>query len=127
MSDDVVGELRLSRGALLFVPDGAPEVLLRVEAPGFAPPPGMKAARARLVLEQQADLVGPAPSSAKKRLSPTHGVPEELVGDVVGVGDGRLVVDVGPFRVVIVAPDEGYARVAVALSPPLVARGVALL
>lgn len=114
------GDLRLSKGALLFVPDAAPELLLRLEST-WTPPPGFKSARARLVLEQRATAV--ASSSARPHVTPAHGVPEALVGDVVGADGDRAVVDVAGVPFVLIGAG-GSGRIAATLAPPLYGKDV---
>jgi hypothetical protein len=121
VTKETTGELRLAKGALLFVPDGT-DLLLRVEA-RLALPASFKRARAALTLQIDAEDV--AASTERPGLSPPQGVPERIVGDVAG--RDPLVVDAGGVLVHIVGATATAARVAVTARGPLRAVDARLL
>jgi hypothetical protein len=60
-------------------------------------------------------------------VTPTHGVPEQLVGDVVSTDGDRTVVDVAGVAFTVRGATPKTGRVAATLAPPLRALDVALI
>lgn len=83
----IEGELRASKGALLFVAKGSRR-LLRVSAPSAQVDPGLKSRPVRLRLQQSAKAAIARPKAALS-VEPEHGIPERIVGDLEG-RDGRV-------------------------------------
>jgi hypothetical protein len=119
------GELRASKGALIFIPQGTSHYL-RVEST-LQLPEGFRSGPARATLRQDAELV----RSAGRRgdgVEPDHGVPEELCGTVIAREYGEVVLDVGfPIHVRLPAGEASGKRLYVMLRPPLVADDAELL
>ena len=120
------GELRASKGALIFVPEGADHFLrVEVDAPL---PEGFLSGAVRTTLCQEATEVLEA-DEASLGVFPEHGVPEELSGTVIGRDGRRVAVDLGAFKMVLLVPEgtDSPARIYAKLAPPLSAEGTLLL
>ena len=123
----VEGELRASKGALIFIPEGTQQYL-RVDVP-LALERGFRRGRARMVLAQSAGTV-----IETKRfpvgVQPEHGVPQRIIGEVISQGDGELVVESGGVTVVVRPPDRDHSykgRVLCEMNGALEGRDAALL
>ncbi|MFH1809671.1 MAG: hypothetical protein ABIJ09_13070 [Pseudomonadota bacterium] len=119
------GELRASKGSLIFIPDGTTH-FLRVES-SVQLPEGFRSGSMRTTLRQNAELVRAA-GRRGDGVEPEHGVPEELCGTVLEQRDGEVVLDVGfPIHVRLPDGEASGKRLYVMLQPPLVADEAELL
>lgn len=124
----IEGELRASKGALIFIPDNSGDRHLRVDVP-LALDGSFRRGRATMTLVQSATAIVEA-----KRfdvvVEPEHGVPEKIIGDVVGQDGDELEVAAGPLSLIIRSPEAGKqytGRVVCQMQGGLQARDAALL
>ncbi len=97
------GELRASKGALIFIPDGS-DRYLRVET-SLALQSSFRSGRATMKLVQPASAIAPGPRF-DATIEPEHGVPEKVIGDVTGRDGDELVIDAGGLRLCVRPPDD---------------------
>ena len=125
-SGSTPGELRATKGALLFIPDGTDRMLrLQVSIPIDD---DFRRGRARLTLAQSAREVVQTdrfPIGVK----PEHGVPEQVIGDVQQQAEGAVLLDCGDFSLLVDLPTDAprYAgRLVCQMQGPLEGRDAKL-
>jgi hypothetical protein len=101
MNAKCTGELRVIKGALVFIPDGT-EHYLRVRTQ-LTLPEGFHAGRARFQLLQHASEIRAA-AHGESGIHPAEGIPERISGVVTGVAGDRAEIQAGPVPVVITLP-----------------------
>jgi len=116
VSSTTKGELRASKGALIFIPEGT-DRYLRVEV-DLDLPPSFRSGKAALTLVAAAKATAEHPR-APAALEPEHGVPTRASGEVLERRDGALLVDTGVVRLLVTTAEGRSGRVICELEGPL--------
>ena len=97
------GELRATKGALLFIPEGTDRMLrVQVSTPLSE---DFRSGRARLTLAQRAREIVQT-GRFEPGVKPEHGIPEQVIGDVVQQTDDAVLLDCGAFTLLVALPDD---------------------